>query len=418
MPKYLFIAYFLGDILSEETKRELRELDISGTETLGITFGDNWLEAVSLMFPKLEVLNISHREFSSEEFAISCKNLPNLHTLRIGHYQLKNLNGISKLKNLTNLVIDKSKFSKKKDLEELFRLKNLKKFSFSENRHADWDYDFYFAKRFPKLTHLEIRWEKADDGFLEKILPKLPKLEVVVAINTKINGSSAPPSIKVFTSTKATTIMESIAYFRINGDQKQIRDAIMRFWEIYHYVEGRRLSEPEELAVCVDKMEMLFESFKFDQEMSESTIHCLDFIAGKIIEDNQEANADKILNVLLKILKYHLRIKTPPENDIFKKIFPRIERLIFVARHPNINTICALSMQIILLGKGDFIFEQMCATVLSVFLDDMDLSSELFESINFRKLYEYLKKIVKRKDQCRLRIDRTRDVIRYIELFM
>ncbi|EGT51812.1 hypothetical protein CAEBREN_17243 [Caenorhabditis brenneri] len=418
MPKYLFIAYFLGDILSEETKRELRELDISGTDTLGITFGDNWLEAVSLMFPKLEVLNISRREFSSEEFAISCKNLPNLHTLRIGHYHLKNLNGISNLKNLTNLVIDKSKFSKKKDVEELFRLKNLKKFSFSENRHADWNYDFYFAKRFSKLTHLEIKWEKADDEFLKKILPKLPKVQVVVAINTKINGSSAPPSIKVFTSTNATTIMESIAYFRINGDQKQIKDAVMRFWEIYHYVEGRRLSEPEELSVCVDEMGMLFETFKFDKEMSESTIHCLDFIAGKIIEDNQEANADKIISVLLKILKYHLRIKTSPENDIFKKLFPRIERLIFTARRPDINTICALSMQIILLGKGDFIFEQMCATVLSVFLDDMHLSSELFESINFRKLHEYLNKIIKRKDQCRLRMDRTRDVIRYIELFM
>ncbi|EGT33829.1 hypothetical protein CAEBREN_14352 [Caenorhabditis brenneri] len=123
--EHFCIAQFLGDILSEGSKRELRVLDISGYKS----FENKWMEVVSLMFPKLEELNIKGRKFSEEDFAILCNNLPNLHTLHFGHSDLENLNGLSKLKNLKNLVIDYGVFHNKEDVEELFNLKNLKTLS-------------------------------------------------------------------------------------------------------------------------------------------------------------------------------------------------------------------------------------------------------------------------------------------------
>ncbi|EGT51319.1 hypothetical protein CAEBREN_19777 [Caenorhabditis brenneri] len=413
MPEHFFIVHFLGDILSEETKRELRVLHISGYGT----FEDKWMEAVSCMFPKLEELNIKGRQFSEDDFAISCNNLPNLHTLRIGHSSFVNLNGISKLKNLSNLAIDNSFFRNKKDVGELFKLKHLKTLSLSHNSNADWNYDFYFAKRFPVLTRLEIGWARADDDFLKRILPKLPKLQVLVANDTEIHA--APPSVTVYTSRDLKTIMESLAYFRITGNRGEIFKAIQKFWEIYRDWNVRRTCTPDQLTVCVNEVEALLETFKFDKELVKSVNSCVDVFACFAMGDGHlNVNKLKIVSVLLKNLKNHLKIRTSPDKSIFKSIWLDVSRFIQNTENLNIDEIASLAMESIIHGGGALYWEQFCAELLEKILDRMDLSSEFYKKINFRKLHECLSIIHKRTELFAERRARAGDVLEYIELFM
>ncbi|CAL2031870.1 unnamed protein product [Caenorhabditis brenneri] len=406
--EHFCIAQFLGDILSEGSKRELRVLDISGHRS----FEDKWMEVLSLMFPKLEELNIKGRKFSEEDFTSLCNNLPNLHTLHFGHSDLENLNGLSKLKNLKNLVIDYAVFHNKEDVEELFNLKNLKTLSLCHSSRTGFKYDYYFAKSFPEVTHLEIKFGDAD--FLRKILPKLPKLKVLVA--KRMYENVVPPSVAFYTNTDLKTIIKSLGYFRVTGRRKEILNAIQKLWEMYRNW-GRKNSTftPDQITAGLNEVELLLEAFKFDKEVVEDVHSCVGLFARFATEN---ANKLKIVSLSLKNLKNHLQNRTPPSNMIFKSIWLDVFRFTGNTENLNIDQIAALAMESIIYGGGDLYWEQFCAQVLEEILDDMDLSSEFYKKIEFRKLHECLSIIYKRDKILAETKVSVGEVIEFIELVM
>ncbi|EGT33815.1 hypothetical protein CAEBREN_02409 [Caenorhabditis brenneri] len=415
MPEHFSIVRFLGDILSEASKRELRVLDISGYGS----FEDKWMEVVSLMFPKLEVLNISGRKFCEEDFAILCNNLPNLHTLHFGHFNLENLNGISKLKNLKHLAIDSSQFLNKKDVEELFKLKNLKTLSLSHNSRVGFKYDYYFAKRLPELTHLEIKWRDADDRLLKKILLKLPKLQVVVANDTRINENVAPPTVAVYTNTNLNAIIKSLGYFRTTGKREETLDAIQNLWEMRRNFGVRKISfcTPDQITAGLNEVELLLHTFKFDRKVVKAVNSCVEIFACFTMDDGH-LNAKKIVRLSLKNLENHLKNRTPPNKQIFKSIWLDVRRFIGNTENLNIDRIAALAMESIIYAGGAFNWELNCAEVLEKLLDDMNLSSEYYKKINFRKFHKCLSVIHKQDKWFAQTRASVGEVIKYIELFM
>ncbi|EGT51326.1 hypothetical protein CAEBREN_22173 [Caenorhabditis brenneri] len=414
--------YTSGDILSRETKQGLQVLDISGHEP----FRDNWMEVVPSMFPKLKVLNINNRKLCEENFAHLCNNFPNLHTLHIGNHKLKSLEGISKLTSLENLVIGVSCFRKETDVTEIFKLRNLKSLTISENLHPGWDYQFFFLKPLPELTHLEIQWKGADDEFLERILPSLPKLKSVVANRTKIEGFTTPPSVTVYITTNLNTTMKSLAYFRSIGNRKEVLKALSKFVEIYEDngeeedEEKRLVCTPDQLTVCMNEVELLLEKFKFDEKVVERVNRCVDIFAcfaanGEHLSDNKL----KILNILLKNLANDLKNDNIPAFSILGFIWKLIRNLTRNIENLNIDKIASLAMESIAYG-GECLddWQYSCAVILAEFIDRTDFSSGYYKESSFRKLYKCLTKM--HKNDYWLQESRTSvvKVMKYIEIFM
>ncbi|EGT51765.1 hypothetical protein CAEBREN_06229 [Caenorhabditis brenneri] len=414
-------CYTTGDILSRETKQGLPVLDISGHEP----FRENWMEVVPSMFPKLKVLNINNRKLCEENFAHLCNNLPNLHTLHIGNHKLKSLEGISKLTSLENLVIGVSCFRKETDVAEIFKLRNLKSLTISENLHPGWNYQFFFLKPLPELTHLEIQWKGADDEFLERILPSLPKLKSVVANRTKIEGYTTPPSVTVYITTNLNTTMKSIAYFRSIGNHKEVLKALSEFIKTYEDEEEkdeekRLVCTPDQLTVCMNEVELLLEKFKFDEKVVERVNRCVDIFAcyatnGEHLSDNKL----KILNILLKNLGNDLKNDNIPASSILGFIWKLIGNLTRNIEHLKIDKIASLAMESIVYG-GECLddWQYSCAVILAEFIDRTDFSSGYYKESSFRKLYKCLTKMHKNdywRQESRTSVVK---VMKYIEIFM
>ncbi|CAL2031871.1 unnamed protein product [Caenorhabditis brenneri] len=301
---------------------------------------------------------------------------------------------------------------RKLELTELI-IRNFRRIS----RNLEWKHDFLFAKPFPELTHLHIGWAQADDDFLKRILPKLPKLQVVQANETEIHENAAPPSVTVYASTDLNAIMKSLAYFRITKDRHGTLWTIDKFWKIYENCWSvQRTCTPDQLTACVNEVEALINTFKFDERVMKSVNFCVGVFACFAMGDGHfNVNKLKIVRLLLQNLKNHLKIRTSPDHQIFEDIWFDIDKLMGNTENLNTDKIAALAMESIIHCGGNV---QCCAKLLEKILDKIDLSSEFYKKINLRKLHERLNEIHKNTKMLAENRASAGEVLKYIERFM
>ncbi|EGT51313.1 hypothetical protein CAEBREN_06170 [Caenorhabditis brenneri] len=126
----------------------------------------------------------------------------------------------------------------------------------------------------------------------------------------------------------------------------------------------------------------------------------------------------KVLNMLSMNLKHHLKKRTHPSDNVFNSQFVGIELLIKVTENFNADKICSLAMKSIIHGGGLRDFEQSCAVIIDILMDRMDLSSEYYKTINFRKLHACLRIIQNKTNLLPERRASAGNVLRFVELFM
>ncbi|CAL2051370.1 unnamed protein product [Caenorhabditis brenneri] len=408
------IHRFLHDILSREAKEGLRVLDIWGDGS----FGQTWMEGLSSMFPNLEVLNICRRKMSDADFASLCNDFPNLRTLNICGTKIKNLHGLAKLQKLEYLDIDGNLFETKEDIKDLFELKRLKQLviGYIKNWNADW----YFEKPHPELETLKCDSLFADNEFLRRILPKLPNLKTVVVHSSNITQAAAHPRISLYTDETVEAMMKKIGYYRAQKDWSEVDWCFFLSNDIYvRWTEYEEQSTPELTTLMVNELEAVIRDFKLGRRVLPDPV---DLFLAKLpkIMDQDSLNADKlsVLNMILMYWGQHLKRHTCPSHVVFKCLCEGLNRLTEITENFNADKICSLTMRSIIYGGGFHEWEQICAVIMDRLMDRMDLSSEYYKHINFRKLHKTLITI---KNSARLLPERrasAASVLGFVELFM
>ncbi|CAL2051464.1 unnamed protein product [Caenorhabditis brenneri] len=421
------IVGFLNDILCRETKEGLRVLDIGGV----VLFSQNWMEELSPMFPNLEDLNVCGKKMCAADFTSLCSNLPSLRTLNIGNTEIKNLNGLAKLQNLECLSIHSLSFETKEDITDIFELKKLKKLTFGGL--GNWNYDCIFEKPHRELETLVCRWRGADNAFLQRIIPKLPRLQTVVANETRITNAAAIPGVSVYVGGTIEDHMKTIGYFRSQCDWHGIKAAFQHFnstWEEWTDFDVDMVSELEAVIhvfklgnQCLPSevghfLSMLLQ-LVFLSEIFRVFLHIYSFATlGENYSDMQKL---KILNMFLMELKNHLKKRTPPFCDgVFMLLIVGLAELVkdITTENFNVDKICSLAMKSIIHGDGFLLFEYFCANIVNTLMDRMDLSSEYYKTVNFQKVSESLRNIQNEDDFLPERRATAGNVLRFLELFM
>ncbi|CAL2031813.1 unnamed protein product [Caenorhabditis brenneri] len=412
------VGLFLDEILSRETKEGLRVLDLSNHS---VSFSQNRMEELSSMFPNLEDLNICCRKMCVTDFESLCSNLPHLRTLNISATGIKNLNGLAKLQNLECLSIYGLLFETKEDIKDLFELKKLKKLIFGYCS-SDWNYDWFFEKPHRELETLVCLWHPADNAFLRRIVPKLPRLQTVVAYETGITQEAASPEVSLCTGESVEAMMKTIGYLRSQSDLRAVLNAFDYFVIVWsEWTEIDVEIPPEQTILMVNELEAVIRVFKLGNQ-------CLPYLVGQFIGilekclyvDRNHLNIYKlkVLNILSKNLRHHLKKRTHPSDNVFINQFVGIENLIKTTENFNVDKICSLAMKSIIYGRGLYDGGNSCAVIMEILMDRMDISLEYYRNINFRKLHACLRTIQNKADLWPPRRASAGNVLRFVELFM
>ncbi|EGT40493.1 hypothetical protein CAEBREN_13433 [Caenorhabditis brenneri] len=119
-----------------------------------------------------------------------------------------------------------------------------------------------------------------------------------------------------------------------------------------------------------------------------------------------------------KDLKHHLKKGTPPSDHAFITLVAGLDKLTKTTEDFNVDKICSLAMKSIIHGSGFSHFEYKCADTLDTLMDQMDLTSKYYKTINFRLLYGSLRLIQNNTNLLLEQRTSAGNVLRFVELFM
>ncbi|CAL2051463.1 unnamed protein product [Caenorhabditis brenneri] len=415
------IGRFLNDILSRETKEGLRVLNIGGW----MSFGENWMEELSSMFPNLDDLDICCRKMCLTDFTSLCSNFPYLRTLDISNTEIENLDGLAKLQNMECLTIRSLSFETKEDINDLFELKMLKKLTIGGYSH-EWNYDWFFEKPHQELETLVCWWPDADDAFLRRIIPKLPRLHTVVAYETRITRAAVIPGVSVYLGESIENMIKTIGYFRTQSNWEEVRLALEYFIFTRRWTDNRWMDfgvdiSPEQMTSIVNELKAVIHVFKLGYQCLPDIVRrflrmLTDLSIGSQIHSN--IVKQNVLNMFAMDLENHLKKRTYPNTDIFKLLVVGLEALVKTTENLNVNKLCSLAMKSIIHGYGYCDWECSCTVILDTLMDQMDLSSEYYKTVNFRKLHRSLIIMQNNTNFLPERRVTAGKVLRFVELFM
>ncbi|EGT40596.1 hypothetical protein CAEBREN_12172 [Caenorhabditis brenneri] len=270
---------------------------------------------------------------------------------------------------------------------------------------------------FPNLEALNICKIKMYDADFASLCNDFPNLRTLNISGTKIKNLHGLAKL------------QKLEYLNIDGLLFETKEDIKDLFELKRlkhlaigyikWEEHEGEDTPELTTLMVNELEAVIRDFKLGRRVLPYPVALFLAKLPKIM-DQDSLNVDKlrVLNMILMYWGHHLKRHTRHNHVILKNLYEGVSRLTGITENFNADKICSLTMRSIIYGGGFHEWEQLCAVIMDSLMDRMDLSSEYYKNINFRKLHETLTTM---KNSARL-LPESRasaaSVLRFVELFM